>query len=186
MILVVLVLGVVAGTVAIVLVRSNTTQQPTQISQESPAPTQATSLAQKDETVNWKTYKGKYFSLKYPPNWTDNTGPATTYPNNLEVIGLRISPEAVFEISAKNLSYKESVGGIKSQFNPKMQNIILDNRSATRFDYGGSGAAIYPITSIVVEGESDTKSFLIVFNGSRNDISEILIAQILSTFKFLD
>ncbi len=138
-----------------------------------------------DETANWKTYNGKYFSFKYPPNWTDNTGPAKTYPVNLEVIGLRISQNAVFEASYENFSYED---GIKDLTGRKSNNLSIANRETTRFELAGEGEPLptnYSIISFVVRGTNNT-SYSIVFNGKRSEITDELISQILSTFQLLE
>jgi len=138
-----------------------------------------------DPTANWETYRGKHFSFKHPRDWTDNTGPAVNYPDNLEVIGLRISPNAVFEASYKNYSYEKNVQGLAHR---KSSKLTISSREATRFEVTGSGEPLpsgFSIISFVVKGTGNT-SYSIDFNGDRKNITEELINQILSTFKFLD
>ena len=141
-----------------------------------------------DPTANWKIYRGKYFSFKHPQDWTDNTGPAANYPDNLEVIGLRISPNAVFQTSYKNYGYEKNVQDFLVDSDRKSSKLTVSSREATRFEVTGSGEPLpsgFSIISFVVKGTGDT-SYSIVFNGDRKDITEELINQILSTFKFLD
>ena len=136
-----------------------------------------------DETANWKSYSGNFFSFRYPYDWVDNTGPASSYPDNLEVIGLRISPNAVFEASYQNYSYQENI-----QRQGISEKLIVAGKEAMKFRQDGIGETLpvgFSIISAVVEG-SESRSYNIVFNGDRKDITEELISQILSTFKFLE
>lgn len=141
-----------------------------------------TDASQATDTSSWRTYSGKYFTFKYPSTWTDNTGPASNYPENLEAIGLRIGI-AVFEADFKNYSYEK---GLEMNKDRKSQSLIVDGKEATKFEYIGQGDVLpedYSIISVVVKG-LDEKSYLIGFNGPRKDITDELINQILSTFKF--
>ncbi|PIP88301.1 hypothetical protein COW80_01090 [Candidatus Beckwithbacteria bacterium CG22_combo_CG10-13_8_21_14_all_01_47_9] len=147
--------------------------------QPSPSPTSFPETPSADPTTDWKLYQGKYFSFKHPQNWTNNTS------NNLEVIGLRISPNALFETSYKNYSYEK---GVQSFADRKSSKLTISNKEATRFEMTGSGDILprnSSIISFVVKGIGDT-SYSIVFNGDQKDITEQLINQILSTFQFLD
>jgi len=142
---------------------------------------------QSGETANWKTYKGKYFSFKYPASWTEETGPASSYPENLEAIGLRIGI-AVFEADYKNYSYEEKLQNFKGNNPQKIKELKVAGREATKFEYIGQGDVLpsdYSVISVLVKGSND-KSFLIGFNGPRKDITDELIDQILSTFRFID
>lgn len=137
-----------------------------------------------NEATNWKTYNGKYFSFNYPYSWSDNTNHySSNNPNILEEVGLRISPNAVLEVSYINDSYEEQTQSLVGRKSSSLK--ILD-REAMRFELEGSGHPLpkgFSIISFVVKGQKDT-SYSIVFNGDKKDITEELIGDILNSFKF--
>lgn len=140
-----------------------------------------------DETADWQTYNGMYFSFKYPLAWMEETGLAFEYPENLEVIGLRISPNAVFEASYKNYSYENNIQRLTNT-KRSVEKIIVTGREATRFESVGSGETLpigFSIISVIVK-DSENTSYEMVFNGDRSDITDQLINQILSTFRFIE
>lgn len=144
-------------------------------------------VSPQDETADWQTYSGNYFSFKHPYDWSNNTGPASSYPDNLEVIGLRISPNAVFEASYKNNSYESYIQNYIDN-GRQGEKLTVAGKRATKFELAGTGETLpvgFSIISIVVEGSEDT-SYVIVFDGDGKDVTEELINQILSTFRFIE
>lgn len=158
------------------------TPQPTLNPDASPAPTGV------GETSTWKTYQGKYFSFQYPSAWptaysTTGQSEISGYKKVLEITGTRISPNAVFEVTYRNISYEENKPTTRID---KSQKLLVNRKEATLFQLDGSGEVLpkgYSIITIVVRG-SDNTSYTITFNGDRKDITDSLINRILSTFKF--
>ncbi len=161
-------------------ISSQTSQTP----QPTPSPSSTV-----DETANWKTYSGRYFSFKYPTTWS--TAISTTdqsdiggYSQVLEITNSRISPNAVFEVTYRNYSYAENV---QQHADWKAEKLTVGGKEATRFQTDGSGETLpkgYSVITVVIKG-SDNTSYSIIFNGDRKDITDSLIDQILSTFKFI-
>ena len=176
----ILLLLVAGGIAAYFLVFKNQTAQPSPLG--SPEPTAEAA----DPTADWKTYEGKYFTFKYPSSWNYDTNAYSVDPDNLEVINLRISPNAVFETSYKNRDYDEFLKGLADR---KSTKLIVASRDSAKFEVDSNGneplPAGFSIISIVVKGPANT-SYLINFNGDKKEITDELVDQILSTFRFID
>jgi len=139
------------------------------------------------EVEDWQTYNGVYFSFKYPPDWMEETDLTPEYSENLEIIRLRISPNAVLVVSYKNYSYENNIQRLTNT-KRSVEKIIVTGREATRFELAGSGETLpvgFSIISVLVKGSENT-SYEIVFNGDRSDITDQLINQTLSTFRFIE
>jgi len=138
-----------------------------------------------DEITNWKIYQGKYFSFKYPDHWTENTSPETLRSKlTLETKGLRIGV-SVFDVDYFDQAYNLALQDFKHR---ESIEISVQGKKATKFITKGIGDPLpvdYSIITIVVESIPG-RNYQINFNGPNKEITNELINQILSTFKFLD
>ena len=116
-----------------------------------------------DPTANWKTYSANGFSFKYPSEW---------------------KKEPVFGVTYLKTRYDQYIPTTRIEPNPRKT--AVDGKSAIIYETKGSGHPLptgYSIMEVVIE-KDDTSSYIVYFNGDRSVISNELIDQILSTFKF--
>ena len=157
-----------------------------------------------DETVNWKTYKASFGSLKYPADWSIKEVDQVVFlaPPGADIFantkqdtpGSGIKPEIIIAVISKSFSNSDSN-------NPDATNkktMIIDGiqgvyyiipgapLSTINFDLSfNNGANIlqFNLTSI---GQENIDGFNKIYKTNVKDADEKTFSQILSTFKFLE
>ncbi|MBI4037593.1 hypothetical protein HY382_00935 [Candidatus Curtissbacteria bacterium] len=173
------------GTVVYFKFSPKPSPSPTTLTYQSPEPVVKPSESPPAKTANWKTYQGKYFSFKHPSHWTENTTSESLRSKlTLETKGLRIGV-SVFDADYFDQSYDEALQNFRHRESTQMN---IQGKKATKFVTKGIGDPLpidYSIVTIVVESIPG-RNFQINFNGPNKEITNELIDQILSTFRFLE
>jgi len=142
------------------------------------------------ETANWKTYTGKYFSIKYPPDFSIQSVPPVTspeYPEVLDTLTLR-NKNGFIAISAaknyQNLTISNALGkGPHSRYGDE----FIQGKQISVFTIDGTEAKGINDLPIGASGNSSDLVFI-----KADKIYEVVseppqvntVTSILNTFKF--
>jgi hypothetical protein len=144
----------------------------------------ATPSAKKDETADWKTYTGKYYTFKYPTDWKIETA---TLPDELRLV----SPDLVVDESGPLIIVKSGTM-VKLYLTPGSDRDLKEylHEYSIETTLGGEKA-------IRSSSDDSHTAYFVVNNGKFYQIPRLYPAgkqseyedifnKILSTFKFLD
>lgn len=200
LVLIVLVVGVVAGITATFLLRSKSTSlpQPTQTVTQQLSQTQATSPSQIGKITDWKVFKSSRFpyQISYPTNWLQKEElPDDEIAEylNFNSTNFEYSVRVIVWNNPKKFSpldwYNDRVGrkhptDIGPQQIPEKPNTTVSGFPAYRGFQEESAVALAKVVVYIQRGDK-TYEISLAYDGSiTKDLT--IFDQILSTFKFLD
>lgn len=161
--------------------------QPKQVTKSTPTPlpTEAKAPAG-DPTASWKAYIGKYYSFKYPSNWTIENGPAESTQRHLETVNLRGSPIVTFSASAESEDYQKAINFAETSNSPTIESVTIGSKAGTQLSYKPGDVIAYPMTNIYIKTNDGIVSYYLIAYSTGDSQATREINQILSTFKFTD
>ena len=188
--------GIAIGVIGYILgTKNNQTavqnQQSANIPTLSQPPTTPTSIP--DETTNWKIYNGKYFSFKYPSNWTveDSGGSEGTAQENYITFSQDGNINGHLTIDRKDYKYNPDSKGARDitldewmSWNRFLRD-DLSNQNCTKTVHGllsGYECSLNPYGSSSFNFISKTDKRFIDFSGNKSLINKF--TDMISTFKF--